>query len=572
MTISEIEGDMASEPLTPGQGSARRERISRLPVDGQALKDLTEAGLTWLRTNQEMVNALNVFPVPDGDTGTNMVLTMQAAFDEIADSPERNLGKMAHKVAQGALMGARGNSGVILSQLWRGFARAMDEKPYLDAPSLVEAFSVARDTAYRGVVRPVEGTILTVGKDIASAAEEAVEETEDLVGILERVIEAADRSVQRTPDLLPVLQEAGVVDAGGMGLYFILEGMLRLLYDQPLDRAAVSVQPLAAMRTQEAMETIEPGQDFEVIVDFRPSMPLALDDFYEELEQMGTSIQVGEGDGIYRVHIHVPTEKRYAPIDYTMSLGTITKVSMENLLAQMEEIQREHDISKIALASVEPGTIATVVVAPGPGIARVFASLGVSAIVEGGQTMNPSTREILGAFENFPTDKVIILPNNKNIIMAAKAAADLTVKNVAVVPTRTVPQGLAALICMAPTGDFDEVVEEMKEAMGEVETGEITTATRNVEIDGVDVKEGQIIALHNGRLVCASPSLEEACLCLLGEAGAKDRELITLFYGAEISKTQVNKIADQIREAYPDQEIEIQEGGQPHYQFIISIE
>ena len=259
-------------------------------VDGQALKRLVEAGLTWLRTNQQIVNSLNVFPVPDGDTGTNMLLTMQAAYDEIADSAEHNFGKMVHSVAHGALMGARGNSGVILSQLWRGFARAVDNKATLDVPTAVQAFVAARDTAYKGVVRPVEGTILTVAKDVASAAEAAQSITNDPGALLEILVNAADRSVQRTPELLPVLKEAGVVDSGGKGYFIILEGMLRFLHNQPLDAATTTVLPLSEMILENTMEAIEPGQDFEVIVDFRPHGPLELGNFYGELEQMGTSI------------------------------------------------------------------------------------------------------------------------------------------------------------------------------------------------------------------------------------------------------------------------------------------
>lgn len=547
------------------------ENIRKIPLDGQRLKELTGAALVWLRNNQQTVNALNVFPVPDGDTGTNMVLTMQAAYDEIANSSERNVGKLAHAIAHGALMGARGNSGVILSQLWRGFARGLDNLDTLDGESLVRALAQGRDTAYKGVVRPVEGTILTVAKDMAAAAEQALEITTDPTEILSFVVPAADASVQRTPDLLPVLKEAGVVDSGGKGLFFIMEGMLRYLKGQSLE-AAQAVQPLSAMRLEDNLESIEPGQDYEVVIDFQPQDTLSLEHFYSELEKMGTSIQVGEGDGIYRLHIHVPTENRYAPIDYTMSLGTITKVTMENLIAQMAELEEKASAGKLSLANIVPGQIAVVAVSPGPGIARVFASLGVAAIIDGGQTMNPSTKEIIHAFENLPTDKVIILPNNKNIILAAQNAAQITVKKIAVIPSKTVPQGLAAMMRLVPAGDFNSIVTDMNTALQDVETGEITTATRTVEIDGVEVQEGQIIALLNDRLVVSSSSLMEACLSLLQKANAADYELITLFYGANLSRQEAYQIADRIREEYPSLEIEVQEGGQPHYQFIISIE
>ena len=541
------------------------------PVDGLFFKELVEASLVWLRTNQKVVNALNVFPVPDGDTGTNMVLTMQSAYNEISQLGHKSIGQMASAVAQGALMGARGNSGVILSQLWRGFARGLHNHDVLDASLLAHALAEARDTAYKGVVRPVEGTILTVSKDVAAAAETALNETQDLVEMLKRIVEAADASVQNTPELLPVLKQAGVVDSGGKGLYFILEGMLRYVNGQPLDVALTTVQPLSALNLEDTLETIEPGQDYEVVVDFYPHQPLDLQAFYGRLEQMGTSIQVGEGEGMYRMHIHVPIGKRYEPIDYIMDLGTITKVAMENLLAQMREIESGAG-AKLELAAIEPGQIAVVAVSPGLGLSRIFASLGVAAIVSGGQTMNPSTKDILEAFENLPTDKVIILPNNKNIILAAQQAKEVTVKNVAIVPSRTIPQGLAAMLAFNPDGELALVAERMNQALKTVKTGEITIATRSVEIDGVQVEQGEVIALLDGKLVLSAASVEEACLGLLEKASAADHELITLFAGEDLSSVEANRIVDVIRAAYPAQEIELQDGGQPHYQFLISIE
>ncbi|HEY3313622.1 MAG TPA: DAK2 domain-containing protein [Anaerolineales bacterium] len=541
-------------------------------LDGLMVKKLVEAGLTWLRTNHQTVNALNVFPVPDGDTGTNMLLTMTSAYNEISSLGYHNAGQMAAAVAQGALMGARGNSGVILSQLWRGFSRAVHGKERIDARTLAAGFVEARDTAYKGVVRPVEGTILTVSKEIAAEAALAVEETEDPLVMLRRCVAAADRAVQNTPELLPILKQAGVVDSGGKGLFFILEGMVRYLDGESLESALISVQPLSAMNLENALGTVEEGQDWEVVVDFRPNSGFELQSFYNQLENMGTSIQVGEGEGMYRMHIHTLLEKRYEPIDYILKLGTITKVAMENLVAQMDEVESEARHTKLELAKVNPGEIAVVTVSPGTGLSRIFASLGVAAIVGGGQTMNPSTKDILDAFENLPTDKIIILPNNKNIVLAANQARDVTVKEVRVVPSRTVPQGFAAMLHLNPDGDLDAVSEKMNHAMEHVITGEVTIATRSVEIDGVMVKEGQVIALMNGKLAVSADSLERACLQLLEKANAANYELITLFYGEELKHTEANRIADLIREKYPNQEIEVQEGGQPHYQFILSIE
>src|SRR5512142_1600044 len=541
------------------------ERLGKLrsrPYDGQALKRLVEAGLTWLKTNQQTVNSLNVFPVPDGDTGTNMTLTMTSAWNEIKDSGERHAGRMA----------ARGNSGVILSQLWRGFARGLQDHEVIDGPGLVRALEEARDTAYKGVVKPVEGTILTVAKDSATAAEAALLETTDPVEILARVVPAADESVNRTPELLPVLKQAGVVDSGGKGLFYILEGALRHIHGEPLDSPLATLQPLSSLNLDDAMEAVEEGQDYEVVVDFFPNNQFDLRKFYDRLEQMGTSIQVGEGEGMYRMHIHVPLDKRYEPVDYIMGIGTITKVAMENLLAQMDELGTKGRGSKIELAKVQPNQIAVVVVSPGAGLSRIFASLGVAAIVEGGQTMNPSTQDILNSFEDLPTDKIIILPNNKNIVMAANQAKDVTVKQVAVVPSKTIPQGLSAMLSFHPDGELNAVSGKMTKALENVRTGEITTATRSVEIDGVKVETGQVIALLDGKLVASAGSVEEGCLQLLEKAKAEEHELITLFYGQDMPHADANRIADVIRSRYAVQEVEVQEGGQPHYQFIISVE
>ena len=553
--------------------SSGEPRVTTLALlDGQDLKVLIEAALTWLKTNQETVNALNVYPVPDGDTGTNMLLTMQAAFNEIQNSGEQNIGKMAHAIAQGALLGARGNSGVILSQLWRGFARALDNLEKMDAQILVNALKEASVTSYKGVIRPVEGTILTVAKDISIVAENSNAKTNDILQILDYIVAEADLSVQRTPELLPDLKKAGVVDAGGKGLFYLFEGMLRFLTGQPLESAEVSVKPLSAMDLDRIREKIEPGQDFEWVIDFRPIVELDSNKFSDGLKKIGTSIQIGEGDGMYRMHIHVPIQNRDLPLDFVSKLGTILKWTGENLVAQMEEQQFHSQPVKVDLASVTPRQIGVVVVSPGYGISKIFASLGASAIVEGGQTMNPSTEEIVKAFENLPTDKIIILPNNKNIILAAQAATTVTLKKAIVVPSKSIPQGLSAMLRLEPDGDLEHIVADMIKALQDVETGEVTVATRSVEINGVHVEAGQVIALLNGDLVEAASTLDEACLGLLEKANTSDRERITLFYGENISGNEINRIVDNIRAAYPSHEIELHEGGQPHYQFIILIE
>jgi DAK2 domain fusion protein YloV len=542
-------------------------------IDGQILKNMLEASMIWLRINQQVVNSLNVFPVPDGDTGTNMLLTMQSAFNEIVDSSESNIGKIAHAISQGALMGARGNSGVILSQIWRGFARALDSMDSMDCKTFVTALNESRNTAYKGVVRPVEGTILTVIKDIAAAADHACGNDNDLVDLLRTIVSAADESVRHTPELLPILKQAGVVDSGGKGLFFIFEGMLRFALGLSLEASEVTVQPLAALNLDASMDQIEPGQDYEVVIDFQPFENLNLENYFNELSKIGTSIQIGEGDRMYRMHIHVPTDNRNLPITQTMKVGNITNITTENLLEQMNKKSSRQN-EEIPLSRVNQGQVALVVVSPGKGFSRVFASLGAAAIIEGGQTMNPSTEQILNAFEALPTDKVIILPNNKNIILAAQNTAHLTKKNVRIVTSKSVPQGLSAILRHDPDGDLEEQFQKMLSSIHDVETGEITTATRSVNINNVDVKEGEVIVLHNGDLILSTNDLQKACLHFLEASKAEEHERITLFYGQNVEKKTVDDIVESIKQRYPPpmHEIEVLEGGQLFYQFIISVE
>ncbi len=539
-------------------------------INGQELKHLVEASLQWIKTNQQLINSLNVFPVPDGDTGTNMLLTMQAACNEVINSTETNIGKMSKDIAQGALMGARGNSGVILSQIWRGFARALDSFPEMDAQLFSRALSESRNTAYKGVVRPVEGTILTVIKDVATAVETSVGKTTDLREILADAVHAADESVEYTPELLPILKTAGVVDSGGKGLFFLLEGMLRKINNESLDSSEVVLQSISMMNLKETLEAVEEGQDVEVVVDFVPKGNFDLNSFYNDLSTIGTSIQVGEGDGMYRMHIHVDVAKQNAPLEYVSKIGTWSKVAMENLQLQMGATGKSD--SGFTLNEFKPGSIAVITVSPGQGISRIFASLGIAAIVEGGQSMNPSTEEILKAFENLPTDQIIILPNNKNIILAAENAKNLSVKNVRVVNSVNIPQGLSALLRLDPDGDLDEIHKEMVSALDEVDSGEITTATRTVKIDGVAVKSGQFIGLLNGKLVVSGNNASAATIALLAKADMASKERVTLFTGNNISSDEVKLICDEIQKKYPSHEVEIHEGGQPHYQFLISLE
>jgi len=567
---------MRSDPDT-----VRAERQIRLAVvlpecDGLGLKHLVGAGLAWLETNHKAVNALNVFPVPDGDTGTNMLMTMQAAYKEIAASTENDVSRMAHAVAHGALMGARGNSGVILSQIWRGFARGLGSDATFTAAGLARAVQQASETAYRGVGKPVEGTILTVIKDTAAAAEGAAA-GQDLRQMLTLLVDAAYASVARTPDLMPLLKQAGVVDSGGKGLAIIMEGMLRYLRGQPLDASvAPEVVALDLNAVGAALDAAEPGQEWEVVVDFRPRGVVHLPTLYSRMEELGTSIQVGEGDGLWRVHIHLLKVRRHSPIELAEELGTVVKVHMENLLAQMDGVAGVAE--PLALYPVAAGQIGVVAVSPGPGLSRVLASLGTAAIVSGGQSMNPSTQDILQAIgELAAAGSVIVLPNNKNILLAAQQAAELSVKPVAIVPSRTVPQGLTAMqnfLPDGPTGDLETVRAKMERALNTVQSGEVTTASRTVELNGLAVAEGQIIGLHNGQIVVAGEAVPAVALALLEKMGGADLGAISLYYGAEVTPAAAQALAAQVRAAYPnpDNVVEVLPGGQPYYHYIISAE
>ena len=534
-------------------------------IDGPGLRGLAEAACTWLATNHEAVNALNVFPVPDGDTGTNMLLTMRSACNEIMPG-ELHAGKVAHSLAHGALLGARGNSGVILSQILRGLARGLDQYPAFGPAQLVRALHEARNTAYRGVVRPVEGTLLTVIKDVAGAAQQADPQPTDVAALLALLVDASSASVLRTPDLLPVLKEAGVVDSGGFGLQVLFEGMLRHLRQEPLDVVLHTARhPLSAAAVSAALDAVEPGQEWEVVVDFRPNQPLDLPSFYKNLEQLGGSIQVGEGAANYKLHLHLPKELRLKAVEYAETLGTVVNVHMENLLDQVELAQAA------APVEVQAGQLLAVVVAPGMGFNRLLVRPGV-AVISGGQSMNPSTEDLLRAFANLPVTDVILLPNNKNIQMAAEQAASLSDKRVRVLPTRNMPQGIAAMLAFDADGELEPVLAEMQTRMAEVHAGELTNATRTVTLDGIAVREGQFIGLRDGTLACATETLPDCALLLLQKMGAADFDLLTLYHGASIGPVEAGALRTKIAGHYPQLQTEIYSGGQPHYHYILSLE
>ncbi len=544
-----------------------------LHCDGQVLKRLAQAGLAWLEKNHEQVNALNVFPVPDGDTGTNMLLTMRSACKEVANIEETHLGKVAQLIYNGALMGARGNSGVILSQLWRGFARGIEKEATLNAEGLVRGFQEAVRTAYQAVQTPVEGTMLTVAREAYEEAALAAQSSQDLAYILARVVERSHQSVQRTPELLDVLREAGVVDSGGMGLAYLLEGMLRHVNGEDLEVTGRTGQ---AAVLESALEPGELGYGYDVQFLIKGEN-LDVNQIRADIEAMGESTLVVGDSRLVKVHVHVHNPA--IPLGYGAERGALMDIVVENMQEQYQDFIKERAGAPSAgTASIEPpaiqeGQIAAITVAPGEGLMRIFYSLGTGWVIPGGQTMNPSTEQIVEAINRVPTDKIVILPNNKNILMTAQQAVQLTNgKHVEVIPTTTIPQGISAMLALDPEGDLEQVVEAMRQASQMVETGEVTTSTRDVTINGVKVKQGQIIGLHNDVLSVSGDTVNSVVIALLDKMGAAERELITLYYGAEINPRDAKALVEHLQQLYPEQEIEMREGGQPHYFYILSAE
>ena len=554
-----------------------------LQCNGHQLQKLANAALVWLEQNHQHVNALNVFPVPDGDTGTNMLLTMRSACKRAQDSDEANVGKMAETLAHGALMGARGNSGVILSQIWRGLAKGLKGKETFDAQDLANALQAASDTAYSGVMKPVEGTILTVIREGASEAADAAKKSLDLRFLLERVLERCKQALERTPEQLAILKQAGVVDSGGQGLVYILEGMLRYVYGlmNGLNLSATpgsnNVGPGHRASAQElAMPdggAIENPYDVQFIL---LGDNLNVTEVRDRIDAMGDSTVVVGDETTIKVHIHVKDPG--VPISYGISLGHITDVVIENMQMQMEEIVHAPGATAVPTAppiiktTVQPGQIGVVAVAAGDGLAEIFRSMNVSYVVNGGQTNNPSIEELFQAIQDVPTDKVIILPNNKNIILAAEAARDISPKNVTVVPTKTAPQGLSAMLALNPDGDLEEVTAAMRDASKEVSTGEITRATRTVTLDDVEVNEGEFIGLVDGRLCTSGSELAGVLTAVLTAMEMEDRELLSVYYGEDISEAEASELAEQIEAVYDDIEIELLPGGQPYYFYILGAE
>ena len=547
---------------------------------GEHLLEALTFATQWLDHHRDRVNALNVYPIPDGDTGTNMTLTMHASLDAArkADTPS-SVASVADRFAFGALMGARGNSGVILSQIFRGFAGGIDGKDTIDGTDLARALDGAREKAYKAVMRPVEGTMLTVMRVAAERAAEAATRQTDIVHVLEEALEGSREALEDTPNLLAILKQAGVVDAGGQGVVYILESFYRYaLGDTTIDETSSAEQIGAEMAFLDNVAELHGEDAFGYCTNFMVfGENMDFEGAREKIAGMGQSVVAVGDQTVIKVHIH--TEHPDEVLRYALSLGYLDQIKIDNMSLQTEELTTQR---KTALAGHaddkddEPtdvsGEIGIIAVAAGKGLGHALRSMGANLIVRGGQTMNPSTEELFQATETLPVDKVIILPNNKNIIMAAQQVADLTEKQVVVVPSRSLPQGLTALSAFNLDASMDENVEAMTASMAHVHSIEITQAVRDVELNGVNVVSGQLIGLVDGNLVASGSDLKEIVVTSLGSITAFEPELLTVFLGEDATDEATEALQREAAQVFPDAEIEVIEGNQPHYQYLIAVE
>ena len=561
-------------PYTPGIRSQRLRRIS--VFDGQDLKKAMLAGAASLEEHREIINALNVFPVPDGDTGSNMYATIQAAFRDVINSEDTSAGVISARLAHGALLGARGNSGVIFSQILRGLAQGLEKKQTFSALDLALALDEAQRLAYRAVIKPVEGTILTVVRETAEAAMTSAKRGDDLVAMMQEAIIAARQSVAHTPDLLPTLKQAGVVDAGGQGFCTILEGVWHYIRGESGQVTTASLltsttTPILDSTVKKGRVKIEEEFGYEVVFLLRGEK-LDVEGIRQTIIDMGGVSTVVAGDEkMLKVHTHTAWPGKI--LDYGVNIGSLLDINIENLqeqsLTYAAESEAEHTAEEIQPVTQQ---IATVAVVAGPGFERVFHSIGLTAIVPGGQTMNPSIEELLAAVDAVDARQVILLPNNSNVILSARQVIGLSSKEVFVVPTESMPQGIAALLGFNFEADFESNCEAMTEAATRIQTAEITTAIRTVRVGGVRVREGDFIGLVNGNLVIAGQDMEYVIRETLQRMSIEHYEIVTLYFGEGVTKQQAEDTARSIKEKYSHLEIEVVDGGQPHYAYVISAE
>lgn len=552
--------------------------MEHFKIDGHNFYNMVVNACNMLEEQKEFVNSLNVFPVPDGDTGTNMSMTFRAAVAEIEKIDSSSIGEISKKLARGALMGARGNSGVILSQILRGIARGLENKNEVTAPEFAESIMEGSKSAYKAVMRPTEGTILTI---IRAAGESAVKsESEDISQVMDEVCKYSESVLNKTPDMLPVLKKAKVVDAGGAGLLIILKGMYKAL-DNGIE-STLSINVSGNTSIPAAKELGEQEIKFAYCTEFIiMGESKNIEDFKMELEPLGDSMIVVGTEDVIKVHIH--TNDPGMVLSKAIKIGELTKVKIENMREQHRHILDEIQPTNIEYRAIEreenveedqdsDKKYAFISVAMGEGIRNIFKDLGVDYVIEGGQTMNPSTQDILDSINYVKGDTIFVLPNNKNIIMAATQAAELSNKNVIVIPTKTIPQGITTITEFNPELSVEKNIENIKNAIGNVTSGSITYAVRDTEIDGKSIKEGDILGILEDKIVETGRDMFEVCHSLIDTMVKESSELITIFYGKECNDSKVNNLVKELEDKYPEIDIQAYSGEQPLYYFLLSVE
>ena len=547
-------------------------------IDSKKFRDMVRVATHRLGRNAEFINSLNVFPVPDGDTGTNMNLTIESGAKAVSENPSNSVGDLTESLAKGMLMGARGNSGVISSQLFRGVYKATQGMQTLNAQELANAFSNGVATAYKAVMKPVEGTILTVARVAAQEGANKANETDDVEEVMKAIVEGAKAALKTTPDLLPVLKQVGVVDSGGQGLLFIYEGFLEgLLGEDFADRyqpdegemdEMINAMHHQSVQSQLATQDIDHGYCTEIMVDLTADMPdkkpFNLEEFRDHLSKLGDSLLAVSDDEVAKVHIH--TEHPGAVFEYGSQFGQLGKIKIDNMRIQHETIVNNNEEQQ------ESVDFAVIAVASGNGIRKLFESEGVNRIISGGQTMNPSTQDIIDAIKKSGAKKAIVLPNNGNIVMAAKQAAEVSDIPVGIVPTKTISQGLTAMLSFDTEDTLENNVDNMTDSLEDVVSGEVTKANRDTTINGIEIHENDFLGIIDGDIQVAEKDLVQSTVDMVEKMLDEDSEIITVMFGRDSNKEEANQVVSALEEKHDDLEFEVHNGGQPVYNFLISVE
>ena len=543
-------------------------------IDGKQVRNMFVSGANNLKNHKDLVDKLNVFPVPDGDTGTNMSLTISCAIKELNKVEQDDIGQLGKALSKGSLMGARGNSGVILSQIIRGIAKSIEGKETLNSMDIAEALKNGSDTAYKAVIKPVEGTILTVVRESSDYALKAAALEEDVIEFMKLLVKEANNSLDRTPELLHALKEAGVVDSGGKGLVLVYEGMLKSLEGQFVESQEIQTTETTSVQVENRLSTEDIKFQYctEFILETDKISDLKMRDI---MIKYGDSLVVVGDDGIIKVHVHTNTPGTV--LQEALAYGQLLTIKIENMKLQHEnkvikDAQEDKEVSEQAAVSEEPKEFGFIATSMGQGLAKIFKDFGVDHIIEGGQTMNPSTEDFMNAIEKMNAHNIIILPNNSNIIMAANQAKDLSDKNIIVIPTKNVSQAFAALVNFDADLTIEENEANMVEALSTVKSGQVTYAVRNTVINDVEVKEGNIIGLGEGKLLSAGDNIDEITTNLIESLVDEESAIITLFYGEDIKEEQAEALRESLEEKFEDIDIELYYGGQPIYYYLVSVE